>query len=1820
MRKVLLLVDCICFLGVGLVEGIVGQKTNRARGAIFPSIILLIVCCITSINGQTITSSGGGTGAWNDPASWNGGVPTSANSTSVTISSGHTITVTDVRSIDQLTVDGTLVINSGQTLTIDDGTGADITISASGTVTNNGTFTLFVDPPPPPIFNATCLVSGLLQNSGTITNAATTRLFFLSGGTYEHKYTTTNGAIPLATWNSTSTCLISSYTSNSSAPTNLGQSFGNFTWNTPGQSAFIDLNGALTTVTGNLTIRNVPNSYLNLTSNTNVALTVGGDLEISNSFFGFNASATAATVHVVGNTLFSNNGDLTMTFDGNLVLDLDKNVDIQGGSLNLTYGGTGSITMTVAGNFSIASSPSITNGGSGTYALTFDGAAPQNYTASQDWPDFNYRIETGSVVNVGSSSFFSGSGKFTLAAGATLGVGSSAGLATGTTSGNVRVSGTRTYTATGNIVYNAAIAQNLGNEWGAGGALNAVAVNLEINNSSASGVTNNIIGSTSVVGVLTLTAGSLNIGNSNTFQIQGVFNGNGGTIGGDPTSSLTFSGSGSINGNLAFKAGGENLNNFTISRNGQTINLSTNLTIATTGTLLFSGSTNLQMNGITLDVEGNINQPSTGGLTRTSGLTNIVIGGSGALTELPFTLSPTWNNITFSRNSGTYDWGSAATVAGTLALNAGTFNHSSGLTMAGGSTFSRSAGTTYTGNAPNAGGAYDVSYVGNVTTGLELPTNTTDLRNLTVGGNVTLANSITVNGTLAINSGTLAATNHDVTIAGATFVVNGGSFSINAANLVTFSFAGTTSLSGSTINGTQFGNLTINSGTTVSAPNANLNVSGTWDNNGTFIANSGKITFTGASQGINPNGQAFNDVEFAGTGTKTLAGALDANGTLTITSTLNVGGNNPINVGGSWNNNGTFVAGGGTVTFDGTAQIIAANGQAFFNLTIAGSGTKVLSQAVVIGGALTINSGTTLDVGPGNNPITLTGNWVNNGSFTKRSGTITFNGTTILSGSTAPDLNNVTITGALTAYSGTTGVSGNWLQSSGTFTHNGGTLDFNGNAQSITPAGQTFNNVTISGTNTKTLAGTTVIAGTLTLSGGTLDTNAQNVSIAGNFVSNSPSVLTASTITFNGTTALSGSTAPTFGAITIATSSSLTPSASFNINGNLVNNGTLNASAGTVTFGGTTTISGSTTTNSFNNVTVTGVVNASSGIFNVGGNWSNSNTFNPGTGTVGFTGNTSFTGTASFNHVIISGTVNAPSTFNVAGNLTNNGTFNRGTGTVVFNGTAGQSISGSATTDFNNISVTNTAAPVVVSTSQNLRGVLTLATNTTFDADGAGAAVFTLVSTADSPTVDAAIATLPSGASVTGNVTVQRFMSLEGGSGGNTRIYRYISSPVANASVSDIQNEIQVTGTFAGASSCSGCGTAQSMFLYDETVTTDINASGTADLNDGYTNFPVAANTETFAPGRGYTIFVRGNLLSGSAMWDLRGPVNSGNLSLPVSFTSANGVSNDGWNLVGNPYPSTIDWLAGGWTKTNVNDAFYMLDNGLGTPAYATFIGGVGTNGATRYIPIGQAFFVKSDGGSPALSLTEAVKVAGQQTTFFKTTTPVDYIRVALHQGTKRDETIIRFTKNATAAFDPQWDARKLANPGTMFSFSSIGADNGKYAVNALKEVNKRSEIKLNISAAAAGNYSLDFSEMESFSDTGLKIYLLDSLTGATTDVRLNPSYPFQLTSATSVTGSTRFSIVFEEAIVTEVEKTLEQHISVYPNPTTGIVNVAVKSDNEVRGRIVSLTGLPVAEKALEGSSVKKGSFDITEQADGMYILIIQDGTNSYQTRIIKKR
>jgi hypothetical protein len=138
------------------------------------------------------------------------------------------------------------------------------------------------------------------------------------------------------------------------------------------------------------------------------------------------------------------------------------------------------------------------------------------------------------------------------------------------------------------------------------------------------------------------------------------------------------------------------------------------------------------------------------------------------------------------------------------------------------------------------------------------------------------------------------------------------------------------------------------------------------------------------------------------TGTLEVSGDIDLSGTLASSS-------GRVALTGDWNNAGvgTYTPGTGTLDFDGTgAQLINSGGtvagKLLYNLEISGTGTKTVNaEDLNIDNNFTIsNAGATFDVsaascdvGTAACDLTIAGIWNNVGTYTARTGTVTFDGT-----------------------------------------------------------------------------------------------------------------------------------------------------------------------------------------------------------------------------------------------------------------------------------------------------------------------------------------------------------------------------------------------------------------------------------------------------------------------------------------------------------------------------------------------------------------------------------------------------------------------------------------------------------------------------------------------------------------------------------------------------------------------------------------------------------------------------------------------------------
>jgi hypothetical protein len=519
--------------------------------------------------------------------------------------------------------------------------------------------------------------------------------------------------------------------------------------------------------------------------------------------------------------------------------------------------------------------------------------------------------------------------------------------------------------------------------------------------------------------------------------------------------------------------------------------------------------------------------------------------------------------------------------------------------------------------------------------------------------------------------------------------------------------------------------LTIASGGSL---NVTGNVSGSWSSNRTHLIAIGaqSVTIGGNFTTAESNNRRINTT--ISTGTMTIGGSLALNNrsifTISSSGILNVGTNlsgdgtftssaaGKLFIGGNNTSTGTFNRGTGTVTYNGTnAQTVRAT--TYYNLTIAKSAqTATLAGTTTVNGNLTISSGT---LAASTYAMTIRGNFINSGTFTGNTGSVTMAGTnTSISGAGLFNFYTLAITGSgITVDANTSLNIANNLSTSGS----GILIHASGGTGSITMTGTT-----------KTISGTGIQLDDLNISGSV--TLNSSISLAGNLnVSGTLTGVAGTVLTMNG----SGSTISGSGAITLSTLSiknDVNATANIRINGNL-SGGTLTATSGTCTFNGAPSqLSGTAnlfkvvingaatlrlTTNSrlgiADTLTATGSLDAvnggspntvdynSTGAQNIiATTYSNLSLSNGNTKTA--VGSLTVNG----NFLIGTGTTFAAgaNTHTVQGDWTNNGTFTASSSIVQLTGGSDASIGGSNVTTFSTFTINKNVSTNTVTSNVNI--------------------------------------------------------------------------------------------------------------------------------------------------------------------------------------------------------------------------------------------------------------------------------------------------------------------------------------------------------------------------------------------------------------------------------------------------------------------------------------------------------------------------------------
>lgn len=339
-------------------------------------------------------------------------------------------------------------------------------------------------------------------------------------------------------------------------------------------------------------------------------------------------------------------------------------------------------------------------------------------------------------------------------------------------------------------------------------------------------------------------------------------------------------------------------------------------------------------------------------------------------------------------------------------------------------------------------------------------------------------------------------------------------------------------------------------------------------------------------------------------------------------------------------------------------------------------------------------------------------------------------------------------------------------------------------------------------------------------------------------------------------------------------------------------------------------------------------------------------------------------------------------------------------------------------------------------------------------------------------------------------------------------------------------------------------------------------------------------------------------------------------------YKSATGTPDyQGWNLVGNPYSSVLDWdlaVADGAVPAGTEKAIYFFDDETGDgaqsnyryyvpPAYTGGYG-VGTADANGLIPMGQAFFIKTNSDNVTLSLKKDYRVHNSQDIYKSDDSQI--LRLHLDNYKTKDETILRVVKESSEAFDAQYDARKLfVNDETMPQFYFIDINNTNTAISSVPKIEGESVFKLGFSSKE-GQCKIIAESLELYEE---HVYLVDKYADIFHDLIKEESYEFFHNGGNC---DDRFYITFNMQ-TTHIEDRIAASISMYPNPASEIVYIENKSGLNIESlRMYTADGRTC--KLFTGP-IKK--INVSDFQNGVYFISIQlENSMTYYDKIIVKK
>ena len=394
----------------------------------------------------------------------------------------------------------------------------------------------------------------------------------------------------------------------------------------------------------------------------------------------------------------------------------------------------------------------------------------------------------------------------------------------------------------------------------------------------------------------------------------------------------------------------------------------------------------------------------------------------------------------------------------------------------------------------------------------------------------------------------------------------------------------------------------------------------------------------------------------------------------------------------------------------------------------------------------------------------------------------------------------------------------------------------------------------------------------------------------------------------------------------------------------------------------------------------------------------------------------------------------------------------------------------------------------------------------------------------------------------------------------------------------------------------------------------------------------ITGNAEPLIAGRGYYAQLKN---TGTYIFN-GGKLNNGDITI-TSTRSGTTYEKRGFNLVGNPYPSYLNWDLAYQSATNIRPTIWYrtytgggdMGNGMEFETYNSALGIAIPATLNNFIPPVQGFWVRVNndgtGTEPIQStgmiyltnamLSHAGTVDNPSTNRLKSpdASIEQVIRLTVTNGENGDETVIATNVNALDSYDI-YDSEKMSNNNVDIPEIYTLAGSEQLSINGLNSITDSKEVILGFQPGQAGNFKIEATEISNL-ESNMNVILIDKLTGINKVLTVGTPYSF---STDALKTNDRFIIRFKSgSIYTGVDNAYDnRNVLIFFNLHNWItVTCNDRNFNASSVSIYNAAGQKLWQQKLTNTTTEINSVFIP----GIYMVTVNTGDQSVTRKMIIK-